>query len=59
MGRRQKLFSTPELAFTTGPQRYDVSADGKRFVTLEIVEPASNKIRIVQNWYEEFREREN
>ena len=59
MGRRQKLFSAPELALTTGPQRYDVSADGKRFVTLEIVEPASNEIRIVENWYEEFRGREN
>jgi len=59
MGSRRKLFSTPELALTTGPQRYDVSADGKRFVTLEVVEPASNELRIVQNWYEEFRDREN
>ena len=59
MGRRRKLFSTPELALTTGPQRYDVSPDGTRFVTLEIVDPASNEIRIVQNWYEEFRGREN
>ena len=59
IGRGRKLFSTPELAFTTGPQRYDVSPDGRRFVTLEIVEPASNEIRIVQNWYEEFRGREN
>ena len=59
MGRGQKLFSTPELALTSGPQRYDVSPDGKRFVTLEIVEPASNEILIVQNWYEEFRDRED
>ena len=59
MGRRKKLFSTPELALTTGPQRYDVSADGKRFVTLETVEPASNELRIVQNWYEEFRDRKD
>ena len=59
MGRRRKLFSTPELALTTGPQRYDVSPDGKRFVTLEIVEPASNEIRIVENWYEEFREEQD
>ena len=59
MGRRRKLFSTPELALTTGPQRYDVSADGKRFVTLETVEPASNELRIVQNWYEEFRDRKD
>ncbi len=59
MGRRRKLFSTPELALTSGPQRYDVSPDGKRFVTLEVVEPASNEIRIVENWYEEFRGRED
>ena len=59
IGRRRKLFSTPELAMTTGPQRYDVSPDGKRFVTLEIVEPARNEIRIVENWYEEFREEQD
>ena len=38
---------------------YDVSADGQRFVLPEPVEggdPA--KIRVVQNWYEEFRDRE-
>ena len=58
MGRRRKLFSTPELAMTTGPQRYDVSPDGKRFVTLEIVDPASHEIRVVENWFEEFRERD-
>ena len=58
MGRRKKLFSAPELAPTTGPQRYDVSPDGKRFVTLKTVEPATNEIRIVENWYEEFRDRE-
>ena len=38
---------------------YDVSADGQRFVLPEPVEggkPA--KIRVVMNWYEEFRDRE-
>jgi len=27
-------------------------------VTLKTVEPATNEIRIVENWYEEFRDRE-
>ncbi len=39
---------------------YDVSADGRRFVVvekLEPVQPESPSIRVVQNWYEEFRER--
>ena len=39
--------------------QYDVSADGQRFV---VVEPAGEApqpvIRVVQNWFEEFRERE-
>ena len=55
---RLKLFSAPELAPTTGPQRYDVSPDGKWFVTLKTVEPAANEIRIVENWYEEVCDRE-
>ena len=41
---------------------YDVSADGQRFLTIAPVEKgeeeAPPKIRIVQNWYEEFRNRE-
>ena len=59
---------TPKLLFRdrwlrSGPpkQRYDVSADGRRFVLTEAVEGASDKppaIRAVMNWYEEFRDRE-
>ena len=38
---------------------YDVSADGQRFVIPESVEGAEPPaIRVVQNWYEEFRDRE-
>ncbi len=43
------------------PPAYDVSADGQRFVTVSPIEqgePLPPKIRIVQNWYEEFRDRE-
>ncbi len=58
MGERQKLFSIPELAATTGPQRYDVSPDGKRFVTLEMVGTGSHEIPVVENWFEEFRKQD-
>jgi hypothetical protein len=42
--------------------RYDVSPNGERFILSEPVGLASNGagplIRVVQNWYEEFRDRE-
>ena len=58
---------TPKLLFRDrwlrgfAKQQYDVSADGRRFVLREAVEGASGKppaIRVVMNWYEEFRGRE-
>ena len=54
-----RLFEHPRLgshAFSV----YDVSADGQRFVLAEPVdgEPAELSIRVVQNWFEEFRERQ-
>ena len=37
----------------------DVSADGKRFVVLQRVgEEAPRVIRVVQNWFAEFRNRQ-
>jgi Tol biopolymer transport system component len=64
LGQPQALFENRR--FTTGGAgpRYDVSADGQRFVMVAPVEggeeeasaPAS--IRVVLNWYEEFRDRE-
>ncbi len=55
------LFSDPGLV-TVNPNRvsYDVAADG-RFVLrdfVEEVEPELPVIRVVQNWYEEFRDRD-
>ena len=41
--------------------RYDVSADGRRFVLLAPVDEEAEQevsIRVVENWYEEFRDRE-
>jgi len=38
---------------------YDVAADGKRFVMIEPVGPVPRlTIRVVQNWYAEFRPEE-
>ncbi len=38
--------------------RYDVSSDGQKFVVVETLEEQSPPvIRVVQNWYEEFRDR--
>ena len=41
--------------------RYDVSADGRRFVLPAPVDEEAEQevsIRVVENWYEEFRDRE-
>jgi Tol biopolymer transport system component/predicted Ser/Thr protein kinase len=62
VGPIQKLFADPTLRL--GTRQYDVAADG-RFVTIERLEPEGEaaeererSIHIVQNWYEEFRDRE-
>jgi hypothetical protein len=62
LGRPEVLFESPDLdsRFRTAPS-YDVSADGTRFLTFAPVEGSKEeplKIRIVQNWNEEFRDRE-
>ena len=42
--------------------QYDVSADGQRFLVAEFVglgrETSESSIHVVENWYEEFRDRE-
>ena len=68
LGRPQPLFEAPVVLASVGSDfadvasaGYDVSADGQRFLTIAPVEGADaapSKIRVVQNWYEEFRERE-
>jgi hypothetical protein len=58
-GRPQQLFEFSGVG--GGSLQYDVSAAGQRFVTIAPVEgeeAAPPKIRVVQNWYEEFRDRE-
>ncbi|MDA1236335.1 MAG: hypothetical protein O3A53_16245 [Acidobacteria bacterium] len=71
LGRPQRLFDSPDLgrlgAFNM--PFHDVSADGQRFVTIasldeiqpdasEQSEPEPPRIHVVQNWYEEFRDRQ-
>ncbi len=63
LGQPQQLFEAPALTRTGGGLNggYDVSADGQRFLTIAPVEGADSApptIRIVENWYEEFRDRE-
>ena len=57
---RTPLFEHPSLANPFYPQ-YDVSADGQRFIIptpIEDTPGAKPMIRVVQNWAEEFRERD-
>lgn len=58
VGSKEKLFRSDSFLGSYLPQ-YDVTADGQRFVVagrLDEDRPAA--IRVVQNWYEEFRDRE-
>ncbi len=56
VGPATRLFAHPSLIFTT----YDVSADGQRFILPEPVggEAPEPSIRVVENWFAEFRDRE-
>jgi dipeptidyl aminopeptidase/acylaminoacyl peptidase len=60
LGQPQRLFQSADLIFRNLPwPQYDVSADGQRFLTsTPVQEDTPPTIRIVQNWYEEFRNRE-
>ena len=56
-GEATRLFSALSLQFGNYPN-YDVSPDGQRFVTVESVGNTTPAIHVVQNWFEEFRNRE-
>ena len=48
--------------FGSGHRNYDVSADGRRFVVVETLEPVEAEppsIRVVQNWFAEFKDRQS
>ena len=55
-----RLFQHSDLRAATG-HSYDVPRDGQRFVLAETVVSEEGKapsIHVVQNWFEEFRDRE-
>jgi Tol biopolymer transport system component len=57
-----RLFEHPSLSRGGFFAPYDVSADGQRFILPEAVRASADasepSIHVVQNWYEEFRDRE-
>jgi Tol biopolymer transport system component len=55
-GRPKALFVASGLGLEFGGQRFDVSADGSRFLVPESSDAAS-KIRVVRNWFAEFHDR--
>ena len=64
VGSARRLFEHPGLPDSRGSlsyPNYDVSADGRQFVLPEQVdlgeEAPKPSIRVVQNWFEEFRDR--
>jgi Tol biopolymer transport system component len=63
LGLPQELFRSNDLRARAPVPSYDVSADGQRFLTLvreaDLEDaPTETDIHVVQNWYEEFRNRE-
>jgi hypothetical protein len=59
VGRPQRLFESNNLQLGGVGHRYDVFPDGKRFLMINRdTDAAQGTVRIVQNWYEEFRDRE-
>ena len=62
VGSATRLFEHPGLRPGNNYPPYDISADGQRFVLAEPAgagaEAPGPSIRVVMNWYEEFRDRE-
>lgn len=59
--RPKRLFESEDLRSSRRHATYDVSPNGERFLTATPAEQGANSdpvIRTVQNWYEEFRERD-
>jgi hypothetical protein len=57
LGTAKRLFEPPGINdYFKIPPQYDISADGQRFLVAEPVGGPS--IRIVQNWFAGFKDRE-
>jgi eukaryotic-like serine/threonine-protein kinase len=57
LGAAERLFEDKE-AFAGRALRYDVSFDGRRILMTETLQKANLSIRVVQNWFAEFRDRQ-
>ena len=57
-GTPVKLFDHPGLLYGGASAQYDVSANGQFLVKENVAQGTPSSIRIVQNWYEQFRDRE-
>ncbi len=61
IGSAERLFSDAHLTFGAGEDylNYDVAPDGRKFIVREPeLGDSEVRIRVVQNWHEEFRDRE-
>jgi len=61
LGEPQLLFESPDLIYQFRSVNYGVSPDGRRFLTVAAVEDEdapARSIHVVENWLEEFRDRE-
>lgn len=55
-GSAERLFSHPTFSALIEPN-YDVAADGRKFLLPESSGGQERMIRVVQNWFAEFRDR--
>ena len=62
VGSATRLFEHPGLRPGSNYAPYDVSADGQRFVLAEpvglVADAPAPSIRVVMNWFAEFRDRQ-
>ena len=60
VGKPRMLFRGPYMPSVSASANYDVSADGQRFVMIKPIEQeqaAPTQINIVQNWFEELKQK--
>jgi Tol biopolymer transport system component len=57
LGAAERLFEDKE-AFPGRGMRYDVSFDGRRILMTDTLQKVNLSIRVVQNWFAEFRDRQ-
>ena len=58
VGAVTRLFEDRGALARARGHHYDVAPDGRRFVLVETLEQPAPAIRVVENWFAEFRDRE-